>query len=507
MKECEQFGVGTRKYDICCHTAAGLTPEQMDSYREMWGLPRLHPVAQVEQCEAPVPELKFLGRSVSEHTGVVINKLYGPGSELLAIYKAAGVPVCDACTKLAQDMNNWGVTECKARVEEIVADILPRALEWLENKYSWCAKLFPDAGVAMKIRSDVNKAITTAETTIVERKKKKLDIYTGNKVSGCSGCGSGTVTPGAVRIRQNANLHPFAMGQAPARFITLEQYAIDVRKLLSLVPTDIDCVAGVARSGLFPASMVAMWLHKPMIIVSQSSGQIVEAGNGWRLAGKHEHITPKTNKVLVVDDTVMTGGSQQIIRRVVGSRFPEVVYATVYCNPRASLGKPDIHAVDLEWPHLLEWNLFNSVVSKSTAVDFDGILCHDCRPDQDDDGPNYLDFIRNAKPLYLPRKEPLPLIVTARVEKYREETVKWLRRHGVRFNKLVMHPAASTRERERDNIPAYKARHFKEWARVHRPTPGPTMFIESEDWQARQIAQLSGYMSVCPATAKVYQNR
>jgi hypothetical protein len=247
-----------------------------------------------------------------------------------------------------------------------------------------------------------------------------------------------------------------------------------------------------------------MMLHKPMIIVSQTRGDIMDAGNGWRLTRQHKHVEPGKGRVLVVDDTVMTGNSQQILRKVVGQQFREVIFATVYCNPAANLGKPDIHAVDLQWPHMLEWNLFNSVISNSMAVDFDGVLCHDCPPGSDEDGPKYLDFIRNATPLYLPRQVPIPLIVTARIEKYRRDTEDWLRRHNVQWEQLVMHPAATTRERERDDIAVYKSRHFEAWAKNHRASPGPIVFVESDDRQAQRIAAITGRMTICPATAGVY---
>lgn len=506
-EECDAFAVGSRKWMIC-RGEAGLPLSKTNAYRQQWGLSQFEvPLAKENQqpVDSHTPEFIFHGQSLSDSAGLVGNKVYGPGTELLRIYEAAGVPTCDACKELAQDMNNWGAAECRKRMDEILLDILPRAKAWLDAKHPWAMKLIPDAieefAIAKRIRADIAKAIEESERVIEDRRSRRVNIFTGEKVKGCSACG------GSRPVSKPANrpvLNPFAMGSAKPRFITLEKYAEDVRKLLSLIPHDVDCVAGVARSGLYPASMVAMWLHKPMIIVSQSSGEIVEAGNGWRLGRGHKHITPKTDRVLVVDDTVMTGGSQQIIRRVVGQKFREVIYATVYCNPSATLGKPDIHAVDLEWPHLLEWNLFNSVISQSTAVDFDGILCHDCPAGSDDDGGKYLEFIQNAKPLYLPRKDPLPLIVTARIEKYRKPTEDWLGRHGVKFHRLIMHQAKSTREREKQDIAAYKAYHFEQWAVKHRPTPGPTMFIESEDNQAKRIAHITKRMVVCPATAGVY---
>ena len=67
-----------------------------------------------------------------------------------------------------------------------------------------------------------------------------------------------------------------------------------------------------------------------------------------------------------------------------------------------------------------------------------------------------------------------------------------------------MHPAATLAERNQDDIAAYKARHYVEWASRHRAAPRPILFAESDDRQASRIAQLSGRMVVCPGTARVY---
>ena len=491
--ECE--GKIGRQLEICNGTA-DLMLSDINKYRSAWGLDPI-PASEWTGKQPERSEKKSKAITHEEKVGTALAKRI---EGLASIKSGSGC----SCELLSSKMNEWGIAGCEQQRTYIVGELLQNAellgvsLAKAAVSYVKGAGIIETTGTAAKLAVDwwngkdveheakVAGANWLLTKSIEDVQKKKRDRC---RVVNRNGGGFGS---------------PFAMGSDKPRFITLEQYAKDVRKLLDLVPHDVDCVAGVARSGLYPASMVAMWLHKPMIIVSQSSGKIVEAGNGWRLGNGHTHVKPSTGKVLVVDDTVMTGGSQAIIRGVVGKQFADVVYATVYCNPAANLGKPDIHAVDLQWPHMLEWNLFNSVISASTAVDFDGILCHDCRPEQDDDGPRYLDFIKNARPLYLPRKEPLPLIVTARIEKYREPTEAWLKRHGVRWKKLIMHPAKSTREREKTDVAAYKAENFERWAKTHTPSPGPVMFIESEHNQAREIARITKRMVVCPATATVW---
>lgn len=93
----------------------------------------------------------------------------GPGSELLKIYKAAGVPTCPACVAMAIQMNQWGPADCAAKVDEIVADMLPRAKIWVAENRPFIHALLPglveDVGIRWKIRSDVLAAIAAAEGT------------------------------------------------------------------------------------------------------------------------------------------------------------------------------------------------------------------------------------------------------------------------------------------------------------------------------------------------------
>ncbi len=402
------------------------------------------------------------------------------------------------CQSLADQMDRWGIAGCESHRGEIVEQLvehkqmLIEALQADQHK-SVMQRLvllanasLPDRLIKAACRRGANYLLNRAidkTREFVAREKKRLEKRPkpGGGLGSCF-----KHQGGAIRLVRSADFQE------------------DIKTLIGKIPPDITAIAGVARSGLSAATMLSMYLHLPMITIRQTKGDWVETGNGWRLGGSR-HVDPKTQKILVVDDTCMTGNSLKAIRPLLEQHFPNVITSTVYCNPLA-LVKPDIWAVDLGWPHILEWNMFNSILSPTMALDFDGIMCQDCEPQQDDDGPRYLDFIRNAKPLYTPRRNPVPLIVTARIEKYREATMEWLARHSIRANRLVMHPAATLAERNRDDIPAYKARHFSEWARSGNRlgSVGPFMFVESEDWQARRIGAISKMLCVCPRTGGVY---
>jgi len=449
------------------------------------------------------------------------------------------------CKDLAAKMDDWGIEGCDKKHRGEIIDALVANKDMLSGSLAKAAVVYTkDVGIieAAKLstgliwswlkREDaetealaaganwlLNSAIEEVRSSIALNppvEKVKIKISDNKPIRSSSGS-KGVKEQQAKQSRPKAEIirrhgggsvragggvrGAFTQSEQP-RFVSSAQLQQDILLLLSKIPSDVTAIAGVARSGLSVATMLAMYLHLPMITIRQTMNDIVPTGNGWRIGGS-KHVNPKLDKILVVDDTVMTGNSLKAIRPLVKRELGNAIYAAVYVNPLA-LVKPDIWAVDLPWPHILEWNVFNSILSPSVAVDFDGILCRDCPAGSDDDGPKYLDFINNAKPLYVPRRTTIPMIVTARIEKYRGPTMGWLNRHGIKTHNLVMHQASTLKDREKCDIPAYKATHYMNWAKKHKASPGPIMFMESEDWQARRIAEISKLMVVCPHTAKVY---
>jgi adenine/guanine phosphoribosyltransferase-like PRPP-binding protein len=445
---------------------AGMTVEQVLHYREYF---RNQGFALPEyDAQLPVAPRRSSGPRKQCRECSIVGTLMRS-----AIERETGRRItCGSCGSYLKSLNTMPVHDAAAITQKLYAEIA-----WPPE---WRAKYGDKVGQKNRIGEIVATVLAAAPAASCAPRQRKP----------------------APRTRIGGIRGAFTPGDGPARFVRSSQFQTDILNLIAKIPPDITAIAGVARSGLSAATMLSMYLHLPMITIRQTMHDIVDTGNGWRLGGSH-HIDPKRGKILVVDDTVMTGNSLKAIKPLIDSQVGHAIYAAVYVNPKALL-KPDIWSVNLPWPHILEWNVFNSILSPSAAMDFDGILCHDCPPGSDDDGPKYLAFIRNAKPLYVPRRVPVPLIVTARIERYRADTEDWLRRHGIRWHRLVMHPAATLAERRRDNIAAYKARHYAAWAAKHRASPGPIIFFESEDHQAREIARRSKLMAICPHTAGVY---
>lgn len=295
-----------------------------------------------------------------------------------------------------------------------------------------------------------------------------------------------------------------AQSCGPPEYVALDRLAADTLSLVPRLPSDVSVVVGVARSGMLPASILALYLHRPLFAMSRDG--VIDCGHGWRLGTGDRHgIDVAGGTALIVDDTLMTGGSLQQARAIAEGVFRRRLHAHVYVNPRSG-ERPDLFAAYLPAPHVLEWNLFNSLYLGWSAFDFDGVFCRDFTPEEDDDGERYIAALEKMPPLLLPRKAPVH-IITARLEKYRSHTEGWLKRWGVAIASLTMGPWGSKAERDRADVAAWKAEELGRLYGGMKPQSwfGGPLYVESDPGQAARIAKLTGEIAVCPTVKKCFR--
>lgn len=301
-------------------------------------------------------------------------------------------------------------------------------------------------------------------------KKGLGDTIAGvTKAIGLKPCG------GCNKRRAKANNLMPTTAYKNARWITTSQLAADTLKMVKHIPASVTGIVGVPRSGMIPASILATHLNLPLYTLEGTD--IIHCGHGRRFTEPANG----TSQLLMVDDTVMLGSTSK--RR----RLPKPnLFGAVYKNPHAKAAV-DVVGVELEPPHLLEWNFFNSKFVEQCAFDMDGILCEDQKPPHN----------QPCVPLHLPRNYTIPAIITARFEKHRRITQVWLERHGIKYNDLIMGPWASESERDEPQaISKYKSAAFAK--------TGLQWFVESCPIQSKEIAQMTGAWVICPPAGRVY---
>ena len=262
-----------------------------------------------------------------------------------------------------------------------------------------------------------------------------------------------------------------------------------ILKRLSIIPKDIDLIVGVPRSGMLPANLLALYLNKPYTdIHSFMNGHIYKAG------ARSQFFTNKDyKKILVVDDSVASGAALDKCKQDLQGYEKDfnIEYCAIYVVP----GKEktvNYYFEVVPLPRYFQWNVFNHTSLEKACFDIDGVLCEDPTPDQNDDGPKYLYFLRNARPLFIPGSK-IGTIVTSRLEKYRPETEAWLTQHNVRYEKLIMLDLPDMQARQKANNHAgHKAQFYS--------ATGGILFVESDRGQAIAINRQTRKPVLCTET-------
>ncbi len=272
-------------------------------------------------------------------------------------------------------------------------------------------------------------------------------------------------------------------------FRTVGQMSTCIARNLDKVPQDVDIIVGIPRSGSLAANILALHLNRPMTDVQGLlEGRLMHGGR--RLRGDLPDDPRQCRKILVIDDSILSGRSMEKVQeQLEGTSIQaEIVYAVVYGAAR-SRDLVDICFELCEPPRMFEWNYMHHPFIEEACVDIDGVLCIDPSNHENDDGPRYREFLSTAKPLYIPSRKVFAL-VTSRLEKYRKETEEWLARNGVEFEHLYMLDLPNGEARRKCNC------HAKFKADMYLQT-GARIFIESSRRQAAEISRLTRRPVIC----------
>ena len=284
-------------------------------------------------------------------------------------------------------------------------------------------------------------------------------------------------------------------------YMSYEDMANCIRRNVWKVPKDVDLIVGIPRSGMIPALMIAELLNVRCATLDEFLyGMNMSCGGRGRLIRMGD-----VRRVLVLDDTVFLGNALRRVRKQVDEFVVRneisVIYGCVYAEGKYAKEMVSIYFEENYRPgeawYFYEWNILHHYGKRTRAMmwDIDGLVCKD--PPDDRDIESYEAYLPNAIPMIIPRTT-IGAFVTYRMEKYRGVTEEWLRKQGIEYEHLLMHPADTRAQRKHDGSPAeYKAKIYREaqWA---------VLFVESSMHQAERIHQLSGKPVWCYENGRMY---
>ena len=275
---------------------------------------------------------------------------------------------------------------------------------------------------------------------------------------------------------------------------TFGDMASCIKRNIHMLP-DYDLIVGIPRSGMIPAYMIGMFLNKKVCSIDELLNDIMPS------SGYSREIYAQTTikKIIIVDDSIHSGVAlnktkEKLSAFGLDSKY-DIEYLAIYAREQSKT-MVDYYFEIVPTPRIFQWNYLNVKASENYCYDIDGVLCIDPTEEENDDGEKYRHFLLNAKPLYIP-KSRIYALVTSRLEKYRIETETWLEINNVKYDNLFMLDLESKEERIRLKS------HAKFKAEVYQLTKA-SLFIESNDKQAREIAKLSGKQCICVETDIMY---
>lgn len=258
----------------------------------------------------------------------------------------------------------------------------------------------------------------------------------------------------------------------------------------------IDLIVGIPRSGLLPASIISLYLNIPMTdFDSFLNGNIYNMGN-TKVKENWIKNLDEAKHILIVEDSSVSGNSLKDAKvRLNTSKYKNrCKFLTIFVTEETKK-YTDIYFDVCPVPRMFEWNYIHHHGVINACFDIDGVLCEDPTPMENDDGENYINFIRNAKPKFIPSFK-IGYLVTSRLEKYREDTEYWLKKNKIQYDKLIMIDLPSKEERIRlGNHGKFKGENYKKLKNTN-------IFIESEMNQAIEIAKISGKAVFCTSTSE-----
>ncbi len=253
----------------------------------------------------------------------------------------------------------------------------------------------------------------------------------------------------------------------------------NLSKVRALAP---DVIVGIPRSGMLPASILSTSLSIPLADLHS-----FRCGTVWKW--RNEVLDgEKFAHALLIDDASGYGKTMKgALAKMPGGL--RVSSCAAYATQEAA------RLLDLAFevcpkPRKFEWNFWRDGYLGQCATDMDGVLCADPTRAQRKDAGLYREFAAEAAvPLYLPTK-PLAAIVTGRHEKWRSETERWLREHGIAYGALHMWNGEGT--------------HQEHKARVYGSLSAE-LFVESEFDQSEFIMSTTKKPVLCTKNRKLYR--
>lgn len=289
--------------------------------------------------------------------------------------------------------------------------------------------------------------------------------------------------------------------EARLSYVSWAELHRDVVALMETVHKEgIVGIVGVPRSGMIPASQLAVMMGVPLTSVNEFvlTGEF-HADGFSRINDRPVAEGP----VLLLEDSVNTGRSllhqvKKLGGTEIHSRFQYANFTIIPASLYTAQHRPPLYCVrQVPHPRIFAWNWLDSWITSRSMFDIDGVICADPRI-FDDEPTAYIHEIKNLLPRYITKQPAVHTFCTNRLERFRDVTEEYLRKHGLFWNTLLMRPEKTAAERR-------AAGPYGRWkGERYAAATNLQLFVESDRVQAELIFRVSGKPVLCTDADKMF---
>lgn len=269
----------------------------------------------------------------------------------------------------------------------------------------------------------------------------------------------------------------------PYNFVTYYDLLQDIKENIDKIFNfNIKKIVGIPRSGIIPSQIIGSKINVPVLSLTE----FFHGLNNDEFS--HRKIKKENGKILILDDSIRSGKTMNRVRELLIDYDKEsLLYGVIYCT-EFSKDLVDLALKTVDSPRIFEWNFLNYHECINWAYSLDGVLCENIF--EDDNEENYINNLKNALAKYIPEYK-IGIIVSSRLEKYRDITEYWLWKNKVKYEHLFMVNLPSYKESRRLNANIYiKTYYYKFFTHLF-------LFIEENPDVAKRIAHLSHKQVLC----------
>ncbi|MDR0899406.1 MAG: phosphoribosyltransferase [Lactobacillaceae bacterium] len=198
---------------------------------------------------------------------------------------------------------------------------------------------------------------------------------------------------------------------------------------------NFDLIVGLPRRGMIPATLIGLFLNKPVVSFNELVADLASEKIGYRLREESAKSPKSYQNILLIDDSTNEGSAFQAAKEKLDEdTWNKITTMSIYSTKKGT-NSVDLALEVLESPKIFEWNIMHKrVVLAVSSMRFEGIIASNA--------------ITGQWELITAPSYPIKVIVSELREKNRAEVEEFLETNHIQYEHLIMEVVSSKQLKE-----------------------------------------------------------